>query len=66
MTYTKINQDHINQLKQFIDEEDVFLDNDNLKKYGKDETEDLVYKPEIVLKPKNVLQISEIMKLIIT
>ena len=62
MTYTKINKDHINQLKQFIDEEDVFLDNDNLKKYGKDETEDLVYKPEIVLKPKNVLQISEIMK----
>ena len=63
MTYTKINQDHINQLKQFIDEEDVFLDNDNLEKYGKDETEDLVFKPEIVLKPKNVLQISEIMKL---
>jgi glycolate oxidase len=63
MTYTKINQDHINQLKQFIDEEDIFLDNDNLEKYGKDETEDLVFKPEIVLKPKNVLQISEIMKL---
>ncbi len=62
MTYTKINQDHINQLKQIIDEEDIFLDNDNLKKYGKDETEDLIYKPEIVLKPKNVLQISEIMK----
>jgi glycolate oxidase len=63
MTYTKINQDHINQLKQFIDEEDIFLDNENLEKYGKDETEDLIYKPEIVLKPKNVLQISEIMKL---
>ena len=63
LTYQKINPTIVNQLKQIIDEEDIFLDNDNLEKYGKDETEDLLFKPEIVLKPKNVLQISEIMKL---
>lgn len=63
LTYQKISATIVNQLKQIIDEEDIFLDNDNLAKYGKDETEDLIYKPEIVLKPKNVLQISEIMKL---
>ena len=63
LTYQKITATIVNQLKQIIDEEDIFLDNDNLEKYGKDETEDLIYKPEVVLKPKTVLQISEIMKL---
>lgn len=60
--YQKIDSQIINQLKQIIDEEDVFLDNDNLEKYGQDETEDLLFKPEVVLKPKTVEQISLIMK----
>ena len=63
LTYQKITATIVNQLKQIIDEEDIFLDDDNLEKYGKDETEDLIYKPEVILKPKTVLQISEIMKL---
>ncbi|MDF2453545.1 MAG: FAD/FMN-dependent dehydrogenase [Bacteroidota bacterium] len=63
MSYAKINQDHLNFLKQIIGSEDVLVDNDNLEKYGRDETEDLVYKPEVVVKPKTVNQISEIMKL---
>jgi len=62
-TYTKINQEHINLLKQIVDSDDVLTDYDNLKKYGKDETEDLIYAPEVVVKPKTVGHISEIMKL---
>ena len=63
MTYTKINSNHISLLKQIVDAADVLTDTDNLEKYGKDETEDLLYKPEVVVKPKTVSQISEIMKL---
>lgn len=63
LEYQKIDTTIVNLLKQIIDEEDIFLDEENLEKYGRDETEDLVFKPEIVLKPKTVLQISEIMKL---
>lgn len=62
-TYTKINQDHIQLLKLIIDTDDILTDEENLEKYGKDETEDLVFKPEIIVRPKNVSQISEIMKL---
>jgi glycolate oxidase len=63
ITYTKINQEHINLLKQIVDADDVLTDTNNLQKYGKDETEDLVFKPEVVVKPKTVSQISDIMKL---
>lgn len=60
--YTKINQEHINLLKQIVNADDVLFDNDNLEKYGQDETEDLIFKPEVVVKPKTVSQISDIMK----
>ncbi len=63
MTYAKITPSIITQLKNIVDATDVLIDDDNLKKYGKDETEDLVYKPEVVVKPQTVVQISEIMKL---
>ncbi len=63
MTYAKITPSIITQLKNIIDATDVLIDDDNLKKYGKDETEDLVYKPEVVVKPQTVVQISKIMKL---
>ncbi|MDF2448741.1 MAG: FAD/FMN-dependent dehydrogenase [Bacteroidota bacterium] len=61
--YSKINQDHLNELRAFMDAEDILMDTDNLEKYGQDETEDFIFKPEVVLKPKNTLQISRILKL---
>jgi glycolate oxidase len=60
--YTKINQEHIHQLQKIVGIEAVYIDNDNLEKYGQDETEDFIFKPEVVLKPKTVGEISEIMK----
>lgn len=62
ITYTKINQEHINSLIQIAGADDVLFDTDNLEKYGQDETEDLIFKPEVVVKPKTVSQISDIMK----
>jgi len=61
--YTQINQDIINHLKNIVEVQDVLTDDDNLEKYGQDETEDFVFRPEVVVKPKTVSQISEIMKL---
>ena len=61
--YTPINATIIAELSLFISEEDIVLDAESLEKYGKDETEDLIYKPEVVVKPKTVEQISLIMKL---
>lgn len=62
INYTKITQEHIELLKQIVSTDYVFTDADNLEKYGQDETEDLIYKPEVVVKPKTVEQISQIMQ----
>ena len=63
MIYNKLNETIIQQLKLIVVAEDVLTDSDNLEKYGQDETEDFIFKPEVVVKPKTVSQISEVMKL---
>jgi glycolate oxidase len=45
-----------------LDAEHISTHQEQLEKYGQDETEDLIFKPEVVLKPKTVEQISLIMK----
>lgn len=62
-TYTKITPQITESLRRMVDAEDLLTDEESLEKYGQDETEDLIYKPEVVLRPKTVSQISEIMKL---
>lgn len=62
MTYTKITSEHIIFLNQILEAEFISTNQEQLEKYGKDETEDLIFKPEVVLKPKTVEQISLIMK----
>ena len=61
--YNKINEVIIQQLKKIIHADDVLIDHNNLEKYGQDETEDFIFKPEVVVKPKTVTEVSEIMKL---
>jgi len=62
-TYTLLNPLILAELIKLVDAEDVLTDVENLEKYGKDETEDLLYKPEVVVKPKTIEQISSILKL---
>jgi glycolate oxidase len=62
MTYTKITSEHFIFLNQILDAEYISTNLEQLEKYGRDETEDLMFKPEVVLKPKTVEQISLIMK----
>lgn len=54
---------HINQLKNIVGESYVFVDEENLEKYGHDETERLQFNPEVVVKPRTTEEISAIMKM---
>jgi glycolate oxidase len=40
----------------------LFIDQENLKKYSHDETEDLSFLPNVVLKPEDTKQVSQILK----
>ena len=63
MTYNKITPEILTHLKQIVGAEFVFTDKDKLTHYGKDETEDLLFIPEVVVKPNTPQQISDILKL---
>jgi glycolate oxidase len=58
--YKKINIDDLAVLKEIVGTDFVFSDEDKLLEYSSDETEDLSYPPEVVLKPKNTEEISKI------
>jgi glycolate oxidase len=52
-------------LKEIIDilgKENVFIDEDTIKKYSHDENSKLNFPPEVVVKPKNKYEISSILK----
>ncbi|MEO6902845.1 MAG: FAD-linked oxidase C-terminal domain-containing protein [Bacteroidia bacterium] len=63
MDYKKITPQIIEELKKIVGESAVYFDVENLTKYGRDETENLLFLPEVVVKPRTVLQVSEIVKL---
>lgn len=61
--YKKIDSEVLKKLADIVGNEFVFTDSESLEKYGKDETEDLVYPPEAVVKPDSAEQVSKIIKL---
>ena len=63
MTYNKINSLTIKKLQQIVGEQYVLVDSESLKNYGHDETEELLFLPEVVVKPRTAKEISEILKL---
>ena len=62
MEYKKINIDDLAVLKEIVGTDFVFSDEDKLLQYSSDETEDLSYPPEVVLKPRTANEIAEIIK----
>ncbi|MBA3706765.1 MAG: FAD-binding protein, partial [Bacteroidetes bacterium] len=63
MNFNKITPAIITQLKQIVGEAYVLYDAESLANYGHDETEKLLYLPEVVLKPRTAEEISEILKI---
>jgi glycolate oxidase len=61
--YNKITADIFADLKLISGEEYVFADEEVLADYSHDETEDLCFLPEVVVKPRTVAEISDILKL---
>ena len=61
MNYSKLTSDDISFFRNEIGYDYVFLDENILNDYSHDETEDLKFLPQIVLKPYNTAQVSIIM-----
>ncbi len=60
--YTSLTQVHIAYFQSFLEPSQLIIeDKELLQKYGKDETEDLLYTPEIVLFPTTTQQVSTIL-----
>jgi glycolate oxidase len=59
----KLTARHIEAFKKIVGEKFVLVDEDSLRHYAHDETEDLHYFPEVVIKPKTAEEISAILKI---
>jgi len=62
MQYNKIQPEDIFYFSSVLGEQYVIRDEEQLIRCASDETEDLVYMPEVVLQPENTAQVSSIMK----
>jgi glycolate oxidase len=58
-----VTMEHLDSFKKLLGEAYVLADEENLAHYGHDETEELLYLPEVVLKPRTTEEISAIMKI---
>jgi glycolate oxidase len=61
--YNKIDSKILQKLGDILGKEFVYTDSDSIEKFSKDETEDFVFPPEVVVKPNTAEQISDILKL---
>jgi glycolate oxidase len=50
MNYGTVNAEHLQQFKQIVGEQFVFADEETLNHYGHDETEQILYSPQAVIK----------------
>lgn len=61
--YNKVTGEIINKLKSILGSEYVLYDDESIKLFSSDETEDLCFPPEVIVKPSSAEEISEILKL---
>ena len=61
--FVNVNSEIIANLNEITGDEYVYTDEDTLADYAHDETEDLSFIPEVLVKPANSQEISEIIKL---
>ncbi|MBU6159185.1 MAG: FAD-binding protein [Bacteroidetes bacterium] len=61
--YKLLEASHIRQLQTIVGEQYVFLDAESLEHYAHDETENLHFKPEVVVKPRTPEEVSAIFKM---
>lgn len=61
--FAKVNTRHLEAFREIVGAAYVIVDTESLDNYAHDETEDLHYLPEVVLKPDSTEQLSRIMRL---
>jgi len=61
MIYNKITPSIVEKLRQIVGEAFVLFDAESLAFYGHDETEKLLFLPEVVVKPRTAEEIGEIL-----
>lgn len=61
MNFNKITPSHLDYFKSILDQKSVHYDADSLQNYSHDETEDLVYLPEVVIKPSTTEEVSKVL-----
>ena len=62
-SYSKISKPILDEFFRLLGKESVLTDKESLFNYGHDETENLSYPPELLVKPGSVEQVSKIMKM---
>ena len=63
MNYHSVNAEIIAQLRSILGDNAVTIDKEQLQEYGHDETENLSYPPEILVKPANTKEVAAVMQL---
>lgn len=63
MIFNKITDDLLSRISGIVGDAFVYTRKEDLEKYSHDETEDLRYYPEVVVKPQTAEQISQLLKL---
>lgn len=61
MNYTTITELHCAYFRELLGEAAVLADAESLERYGQDETEDLVYRPAVVLKPADTKAVAAVL-----
>lgn len=61
--YNLVTKNIIKELSLIVGKENIYIDKENLKSYGHDETENLNFPPEVLLKPLNTQEVAEVMNL---
>lgn len=59
--FGKLTKEVVQQLAHLVGKSHVSVDEEVLKIYGSDETEDLLYKPEILVKPASTNEVAAVM-----
>lgn len=62
-TTATLTAQHVEAFRKIVGEQFVFVDEESLNNYAHDETENLHYLPEVVLKPRTAEEISAILKI---
>ncbi len=63
MSYNKLTPALTHHLTAILGAENILLDDESKSIYGQDETEDLSFSPEVIVKPSTTQQVSEILTL---